>query len=139
VLEDAVNQILGFFIGIVLSTLTLSLGEELGWRGYLLPQLLSVGRTRALVLVGLIWAAWHMPLIFLTPPLPFGGEQVDRAASLRGNHRGGMLLFRLPQDLDGQRVARLYRALFAQRRLGHPRGVYGDLKARGGQRVSGGG
>src|SRR5829696_8094924 len=35
------------------------------------------------------------------PPLPFGGEQVDRAASLRGNHRGGKLLFRLPQDLDG--------------------------------------
>lgn len=130
--EDAVNQILGFFIGIVLSTLTLSLGEELGWRGYLLPQLLSVGRTRALVLVGLIWAAWHMPLIFLTPST-IRGEQVDRAAPLRGNHRGGKLLFRLPQDVDGQRVARLYRALFAQRRLGHPRGVYGDLKPCGGQ------
>src|SRR5215211_973368 len=66
-LDDAVSQILGFFIGTVLATLTLSLGEELGWRGYLLPQLLSTGRRRALVLVGLIWAAWHMPLIFLTP------------------------------------------------------------------------
>jgi uncharacterized protein len=74
--EDAVNQILGFFIGIVLSTLTLSLGEELGWRGYLLPQLLSVGRTRALVLVGLIWAAWHMPLIFLTPLYHSGGNRL---------------------------------------------------------------
>jgi uncharacterized protein len=42
------------------------MGEELGWRGYLLPRLLPLGKTRALVLVGLIQAAWHMPAIFLT-------------------------------------------------------------------------
>ena len=41
-------------------------GEELGWRGYLLPHLLPMGRTRARVLVGLTQAAWHMPAIFLT-------------------------------------------------------------------------
>jgi membrane protease YdiL (CAAX protease family) len=74
--DDAVSQILSFFIGIVLATLTFSLGEELGWRGYLLPQLLSVGWTRAFVLVGLIWAAWHMPLIFLTPLYHSAGNRL---------------------------------------------------------------
>ena len=53
-------------IGLILGTLVISMGEELGWRGYLLPRLLPLGRTRALVLVGLIQAAWHMPLIFFT-------------------------------------------------------------------------
>src|SRR5215211_5984067 len=74
--NDAGIQILNFFIQLVIITLTLSLGEELGWRGYLLPQLLSVGRTRALVLVGLIWAAWHMPLIFLTPLYHANGNRL---------------------------------------------------------------
>jgi uncharacterized protein len=74
--DHAVSQIIGFFIGVVFATLTLSLGEEIGWRGYLLPQLLSVGWTRAMVLVGLIWAAWHMPLIFLTPLYHSAGNRL---------------------------------------------------------------
>lgn len=61
------GRLIGFLIQVVLFTFTLVLGEEIGWRGYLLPMLLSVGWTRALVLVGLIHAAWHMPMIFLTP------------------------------------------------------------------------
>jgi membrane protease YdiL (CAAX protease family) len=67
VADNAGSQILSFFIQLVVFTLTFSLGEELGWRGYLLSQLLSIGRTQAMVLVGLVWAAWHIPLIFLTP------------------------------------------------------------------------
>ena len=67
---------INFAIEVVLATLTFSLGEELGWRGYLLPRLLSIGLTRALVLVGLIWAAWHMPLIFLTPLYHAAGNKV---------------------------------------------------------------
>jgi CAAX protease family protein len=70
------TTILGFAITVGLATLTLSLGEELGWRGYLLPRLLGVGRTRALVLVGLIWAAWHVPLIFLTPLYHANGNRL---------------------------------------------------------------
>ena len=67
---------INFAIEVVLATLTFSLGEELGWRGYLLPHLLSIGLTRALVLVGLIWAAWHMPLIFLTPLYHSSGNRL---------------------------------------------------------------
>jgi uncharacterized protein len=70
------GRLIGFFIQVLVFTLTLSLGEEIGWRGYLLPKLLSVGWTRALVLVGLIWAAWHMPLIFLTPLYHSAGNRL---------------------------------------------------------------
>ena len=44
------------------------LGEEGGWRGYLLPALLSrMGDVRASALLGLIWALWHLPVMMLFP------------------------------------------------------------------------
>jgi len=44
-----------------------ALGEELGWRGYLLPKLLFLGPRRALLLSGLLHGLWHLPMILLTP------------------------------------------------------------------------
>ncbi len=44
-----------------------SFGEEIGWRGYFLPRLLSLGRTRALLLSGLLHGVFHLPFILLTP------------------------------------------------------------------------
>jgi uncharacterized protein len=42
-----------------------ALGEEIGWRGYLLPKLMPLGTVPALIASGLIWALWHAPVILL--------------------------------------------------------------------------
>ncbi|MUV56567.1 CPBP family intramembrane glutamic endopeptidase [Halogeometricum sp. CBA1124] len=43
----------------------LSYGEELGWRGYLLPELTDrVGPVAATVLVGVVWALYHFPALY---------------------------------------------------------------------------
>jgi uncharacterized protein len=42
-----------------------ALGEELGWRGWLLPKLMPLGTVPALIISGVIWGAWHAPLILL--------------------------------------------------------------------------
>jgi uncharacterized protein len=39
------------------------LGEELGWRGYLLTRLVDAGVPRPLLASALIWGTWHLPLI----------------------------------------------------------------------------
>lgn len=53
---------------LVLATLASTMGqagEELGWRGYLLPRLTRrTGLAWASLIVGGIWAAWHLPLFF---------------------------------------------------------------------------
>jgi len=41
-------------------------GEELGWRGYLLPRLIQSGWPFPIVLSGLVWGIWHGPLFVLT-------------------------------------------------------------------------
>ena len=52
-------------VPIALSGVTL-MGEELGWRGYLLPKMVAVwGVVPATIAVGLIWACWHIPLLML--------------------------------------------------------------------------
>ncbi len=51
-------------------------GEELGWRGYLLPKLMPLGKVRAYVVIGIVWGLWHAPLIavgFNYPGHPVAG------------------------------------------------------------------
>ncbi|MCT1363773.1 MULTISPECIES: CPBP family intramembrane glutamic endopeptidase [unclassified Microbacterium] len=43
----------------------LAFGEELGWRGWLLPALRPLGTWPALLLTGAIWGLWHSPVILL--------------------------------------------------------------------------
>jgi CAAX protease family protein len=72
-----VDAIINFFIQVILFTLTFALWEEIGMRGYLLPKLLALGRTRALVVSGLVFATWHMPLILLTTVFPVGNKLIS--------------------------------------------------------------
>ncbi len=76
--EDGIlDSLLNFLIQVVLLMLTFSLAEEIGIRGYLLPKLMSLGRTRALAISGVVFATWHMPLILLTPVFPVGNKLIS--------------------------------------------------------------
>src|SRR5258708_15188708 len=45
-------------------SLASSLGEEIGWRGFLVPQLFkSVGFTGTALISGVVWSCWHYPLL----------------------------------------------------------------------------
>ena len=49
------------------SVFTQSMGEELGWRGYLLPTMMGcMGRKPAMLFNGLVHGVWHFPLILNT-------------------------------------------------------------------------
>lgn len=51
--------------GLVIGTL-FALGEEMGWRGYMLPRLLGHGIVPAMLLVGFLHGIWHLPLMLTT-------------------------------------------------------------------------
>ena len=63
------SAIANFLISFAIAALTFALAEEIGMRGYLQPHLMSLGRTRALLFVGLVWATWHMPLYYFVAKL----------------------------------------------------------------------
>lgn len=49
----------------VVWTLTFGLGEELGWRGFMLPRLQRKRSAYgATLILGLLWAFWHLPTFF---------------------------------------------------------------------------
>lgn len=59
------TPVLLMFAGILVST-WVQAGEELGWRGFLLPRLSDrIGPGVASVVVGGIWGAWHLPLFLI--------------------------------------------------------------------------
>jgi membrane protease YdiL (CAAX protease family) len=57
---------------IVVST-PVQAGEEIGWRGYALPRLAnSFGLPLASIVLGVIWACWHLPFFFIARSDTFG-------------------------------------------------------------------
>jgi CAAX protease family protein len=49
-------------IGTAFGVLTAA-GEEIGWRGYMLIRLIDAGVPRPVLVSGVIWGLWHVPLI----------------------------------------------------------------------------
>ena len=60
-LSLALDNSLGLIVGLVFAC-----GEEIGWRGYLLPCFSGLGVRRSLLLVGLIHGLWHLPVMLMT-------------------------------------------------------------------------
>lgn len=59
-----ISQIVMIPFGALLNSV-LAFGEELGWRGWLVPALRPLGTWPTLLLSGAIWGVWHSPLILL--------------------------------------------------------------------------
>jgi len=61
-----------FFMTLLNTLINGPLSEEAGWRGFALPRLES--KFSALIsslILGIIWACWHLPLYFIEERMPF--------------------------------------------------------------------
>lgn len=76
---------------LLIPEMVLSVGEEYGWRGYLLPRLIALGEVRASLLLGLVWGLWHLPVVMAGVLL--GGHALWLVAPL---HVGVVLLSAFP-------------------------------------------
>jgi len=104
VINPLINAVFGF-------------GEEFGWRAYLLPKLTPLGLRAAVVVQGLIWGAWHWPLIAMGYEYSFdyvGFPWLGFLVFPRLRHRGGHVP-RLAHPPDRQCLAGLARSRRHQR------------------------
>ena len=64
---DGLSIVLYFLlVGVfgTISSMSSAFGEEIGWRGFLVPELYkSQGFTKTSLLTGFIWGIWHLPIL----------------------------------------------------------------------------
>lgn len=60
-----ISQAVNVLVAAWVLNLLPALGEEIGWRGWLTPQLLPLGALPTIGITGIIWGLWHTPLILL--------------------------------------------------------------------------
>lgn len=80
-LSDVTSPLIVMAVNIVMAATVVTIygmftaaGEEIGWRGYMLTRLIDGGVPRPVLVSGLIWGLWHVPLImggvYLAGPAP---------------------------------------------------------------------
>jgi membrane protease YdiL (CAAX protease family) len=79
--------------------LVLSTGEELGWRGYMLPRMVEAGVPAPVLVSSLVWGLWHVPLFLWGDFVHDGPSPIIATALLMGTTTAlGYLLGRLRLD-----------------------------------------
>ena len=88
--------IFGFMLAL---NLVLSTGEELGWRGYMLPRMVQAGVPAPLLVSSLVWGLWHVPLFLWGDFVHDGPAPIIATALLMGATTAlGYVLGRLRLD-----------------------------------------
>jgi hypothetical protein len=61
--EEMPANILPILVLLLIPEIIVAFGEEYGWRGYLLPHLMPLGEIKASLILGIVWALWHTPVL----------------------------------------------------------------------------
>lgn len=79
------NKNVFFFLPVfyLVASLFGPIGEELGWRGYLLPRIANKGFLHSSLIVGVIWTFWHAPLYWAAEGTSISGEPVTYFSVLK--------------------------------------------------------
>ncbi len=80
----ALFVIQGLVAGVTINALA-ALGEELGWRGFLLTHLAPWGFWKVSMVTGAIWGVWHAPIVLQGhnfPDSPVAGSMVMTLATI---------------------------------------------------------
>lgn len=73
-IENLIKIILMTILGVFGSMIT-ALGEEIGWRGFMVPALYErIGLKKTLLVSSVIWGVWHLPI--LVSGLYMGGTPI---------------------------------------------------------------
>lgn len=102
-------------VGAMVISTPVQAGEEIGWRGFALPRLAErFGLARASLVLGVIWATWHLPLFFVPgadtfhQSFPLYLAQVTALSVamgwLWGNTNGSLLLVMLMHSAVNQSI-----------------------------------
>ncbi|MFQ6614404.1 MAG: CPBP family intramembrane glutamic endopeptidase [Fidelibacterota bacterium] len=62
--------------------LIIFIGEEFGWRSYLVEKLRPLGRWKALLYSGIIWSLWHLPAVSIPNTSTSYGLQINIMGTL---------------------------------------------------------
>ncbi|MEO8690201.1 MAG: CPBP family intramembrane glutamic endopeptidase [Solirubrobacteraceae bacterium] len=67
------NRLIAFLPSLLLTALFFGGNEEPGWRGFALPRLQDrFSPVRSTLVLGLLWAPWHLPILFATDDASHG-------------------------------------------------------------------
>jgi uncharacterized protein len=87
-------------LGLMLAlNLVLATGEELGWRGYMLPHMVEAGVPAPILVSSVVWGLWHVPLFLWGGFVHDGPAPIVVTALLMGTTTAlGYVLGRLRLD-----------------------------------------